>query len=151
MTDERVIKFIKSVGHPTMISAYGTDDGDDETIKHFIWLLDVTDETLCEVQDEAIELAFQIYDPYPVPFVIGVADPEKSQFLRTESQTVTPSSTAAAGVSVSAGLSQPETSGAQPGVSTQAVFVLGARDAHRGTNTITGPHMQSGNGLAYAY
>lgn len=78
----RLERFRRGVGREAMISPYGTED--DDSIEHFIWLLDVPEEDLCRVQDEAIALSFSLYDPDPVPFVIGVADPEKSLILRTE-------------------------------------------------------------------
>lgn len=63
-----------------MINQHGSDD--DDAITHFIWLLDVPEHRLCEVQDAAIDLAFKIYGDNPLPFFVGVASPEKTLFLR---------------------------------------------------------------------
>jgi len=147
MTDIRLLRFIKSVGHHTMLSPHGSDD--DESIKHFIWLLDVDAEKLCEVQDEAIGLALDIYDPDPIPFIVGVADPDKSRFLRDESPAFGAPSTATVTAGISGGLGQPSATGTQ--VQPRS-FVLGSRHVPRAqTNSISGPQVPSTNGLAYAH
>jgi hypothetical protein len=110
MTDERLLKFMSSVGYPTMISPYETED--DESIAHFIWLLDVPEKDLCEVQDDAILLSFNLYDPAPVPFVIGVADAEKSSFLRADAKPLGQAS-AALGTAHISNLDAPNTTAAQ--------------------------------------
>ena len=147
MTDERLVKFIRSVGRTTMISPYETED--DDSIGHFIWLLDVPKADLCTAQDDAILLSLDLYDPDPVPFIIGVADQDKSEFLRAESRAACPPSAAAA-ASVSDHLGQPSATRAQAQPPTPTAFVLGSRSAPWTQNSITGPHTSSSSGVAYA-
>lgn len=78
-SDPRLERFIQQVGRQVVAVPYGSDD--DDTIQHFIWILNVPHEKLCEVHDQAIELALDIYEDGPLPFVIGVADPEKTRVL----------------------------------------------------------------------
>ena len=150
MTDERLMRFMRSVGRTTMVSPYETQD--DESIAHFVWLLDVPEADLCAAQDDAILLSLNIYDPDPVPFVIGVADPDKSRFLRSQSQALVPSSSAAAAASTSDLLNQPSTSSAQLRPRSPSAFVLGSRsNASRTSNIISGPNTPSNSGSAYAH
>ncbi len=79
LTDPRLIRFVELVGQQLAILSYGSDD--DPDIQYFIWLLNVPREQLCEVQDRAIYLALDIYEDGPLPFCIGVADPEKTVVL----------------------------------------------------------------------
>jgi hypothetical protein len=111
MTDQRLLRFIASIGYQTMVGAYETED--DEAISHFVWLLDVQPEDLCKAQDKAILLAFSVYDPEPVPFVIGVADAEKSQYLRAEVEASQQTSAASGTATVSSLLDPPNTTEAQ--------------------------------------
>jgi len=148
MTDERLLKFLRSVGRTTMIRPYETED--DESIRHFIWLLDVPTADLCSAQDDAILLSLGLYDPDPVPFVIGVADLDKSGFLRAESQASPPSSVAAGAASLSSRLSQSSTSRAQASLPPPA-FVLGSSNAPRSPNFIAGPGTASNCELGHAY
>ena len=73
--DERLVRFLDQVGRRAMVMPLVTDDGER---RRFVWILDVPEEDLLRVHNEATALSLSLYDPEPVPFGIGVADQEKT-------------------------------------------------------------------------
>ncbi|MGH7152228.1 MAG: hypothetical protein ACREIU_16095 [Planctomycetota bacterium] len=51
-------------------------DEEDPAIRHFLWILGVPVERLCEVEDFAIDRALELYEDAPLPFHVSVASPE---------------------------------------------------------------------------
>lgn len=80
--DERLARFLDQVGRRAMVIPRRVDDG--EPIRYLVWLLDVPPEDLFKAHDEAATLSSSLYDPEPVPFMIGGADRVKSDQLLLE-------------------------------------------------------------------
>ena len=78
MNDERLRSLTREVESRfagSRLEARACEDEEDPSIRWFLWILDVPEERLREVEDFAIGRALDLYGDGPLPFYVSAASP----------------------------------------------------------------------------